>query len=76
MSKSYSFCEAVTASNISPWCIRELSAKGRMLSGGIDSDSLCGRVRSPYGWDIDARVFASHPHACAKCGAILNSKQA
>lgn len=74
MAVKYSFCESVTASSISPWCIRELSSDGRMLGGGVQTNSLCGRVKSPHGWDIDVRVNTTHPHACAKCVAILNGR--
>lgn len=72
MKPKYSFCESVTASSISPWCIRELSiANGRKLGGGIDSDSLCGRVRATWGWDLPIDVDPSHPKACVKCAALL-----
>lgn len=72
----YSFCESVTASSISPWCIRELDpAIGRKCGGGIDSDSLCGRVKAQHGWDLEVRVHAFHPSACPKCGVILNARR-
>ena len=72
MKPKYSFCESVTATGISPWCIRELTANGRKLGGRIDSDSLCGRVKATWGWDIPVDAFPSHPMACAKCAALLN----
>lgn len=48
----YSLCESVTASSISPWCIRPLTETGKHLTGGVDTPSLCGRVREHYGWDL------------------------
>jgi hypothetical protein len=47
-----SLCESVTASSISPWCIRVLTKEGKKLGGGVDTASLCGRVRPPMGWDL------------------------
>jgi len=67
----YSFCESVTATSISPWCIRRLEASGRHPGGGIDTGSLCGRVKEGNGWDIPVSVTASHPQACRKCVAVL-----
>lgn len=49
----YSLCESVTASSISPWCIRELTDTGKHLTGAVDTNSLCGRVKAPYGWDLE-----------------------
>lgn len=53
---TYSFCESVHASGASPWHIRKLDAAGLKLSGGITSNSLCDRVRMPYGWDLRTEV--------------------
>lgn len=68
---AHSFCESVTASSISPWCVRRLTPIGRKLSGGIDTDSLCGRVKAPHGWDLESRVVLSHPSMCPRCKAEL-----
>ena len=70
-----SYCESVTASAISPWCIRELGPKGLCPGGGVDTESLCGRVKTHYGWDIvtvevtpdnSARV-----EACPRCREMV-----
>ena len=64
---SYSFCESVHASSISPWCIRLLTEVGRKCGGGIDTPSLCGRVAKEWGWDLEVPVTLDHPSACKKC---------
>lgn len=59
MSATYSFCEPSHGGV--RWHIRELSAAGPKYSGGIDTASLCGRVR-PFGnggtggWDVKHEV--------------------
>ncbi len=64
----FSFCESVYATGTSPWHIRKLTAKGRMLGGGVDTGSLCGQVRSPHGWDLNVELTAHHlKHACVGC---------
>ena len=45
----YSFCESIHGS-FNTWHIRLLTPAGRKLGGGIDTESLCGRVN--HGWDI------------------------
>lgn len=67
----YSFCEAVTASSISPWCVRKLTSARQKLGGGVDTSSLCGRVRAGMGWDLAVAVSLDHPSLCPKCKAIL-----
>ncbi len=67
----YSFCESVNATGISPWCIRKLSSQGQMLGGGVDTDSLCGRIQSPFGWDLPVRVSLAHPYACKRCLEVI-----
>ncbi len=64
---SYAFCESVTG--IGPWHIRKLSEAGLKLDGGIDTPTLCGRVR-PFGdtadrvggggWDLNVRITEGH----------------
>lgn len=51
---TYSFCESVHASGRSKWHIRRLTEKGRKLSGGIDTKSLCGGVSA--GWDLSIPI--------------------
>ena len=73
MSKFYSFCESVTATSISPLCIRVAEGK-TFPGGGVDSNSLCGRVKAPMGWDIEiVPVDLDHPRACRFCVAIARS---
>ena len=71
MSETYAFCESVTASAISPWCIRKLTSNGLKFGGGVDTSSLCGRVREGSGWDIDVPVKLPHSKACHPCSEIL-----
>ena len=72
MSKEYSFCESVTATSISPWCIRPLTEQGKRLSGGIDTPSLCGRVKERMGWDLQTPVNLGDPRACRECKKVLS----
>ncbi len=55
--KEFSFCESSLASSMSPWHIRALTDAGLKLHGGIDTSSLCGRVKSMStgfgGWDLE-----------------------
>ena len=66
----YAFCESVHAGPLAPWHIRKLSDTGLKLRGGIDTPSLCGRVR-PFGdesgehrgtggWDLRVRILPRH----------------
>jgi hypothetical protein len=60
----YAFCESVTG--IGPWHIRKLGPAGLKLGGGIDTPSLCGRLRplgdhtaerlGGGGWDLEVRI--------------------
>ena len=65
----YSFCESVHATSISPWCIRKLTDIGRKLGGGVDTESLCGRVEKVKGWDLSVELDNHHlnNNACKKC---------
>lgn len=74
--KVYSFCESVIG--IGPWHIRVLTPVGQKLGGGIDSPSLCGRVRpdgddTPThrglgGWDLNVPITKHHlTHCCRFC---------
>lgn len=80
----YTFCEPVIAGPNAPWCIRPVSSAGRKYGGGIDTASLCGRVK-PFdlggqgGWDVRTDVTESvledrsraQPMACPRCVARL-----
>jgi len=70
----YAFCEAVTASGSSPWHIRELTPAGKKLSGGVDTPSLCGHVRPPYGWDLTPVVNLTITRACRRCADVLRAR--
>lgn len=64
---NYAFYEGVTASGLT-WHLRLVTATGLHLGGGIDTDSLCGVVRAPYGWDIDVPVNEPLPeNTCRAC---------
>lgn len=64
----FTFCESVTASSASPWHIRKTTDIGPKFGGGIDTPSLCERVRAGHGWDLEVRITEHHlSHACPKC---------
>jgi hypothetical protein len=66
--ENLSFCESVHATGESPWHLRRLTSSGRKLRGDVDTDSLCGLVESPDGWDVDVAVTASNVvTACPRC---------
>ena len=62
-----SFCEPVWAGPLAPWCVRELTDKGRFLGGGVDTDSFCGRVRDGEGWDLETAFDMDLDHFCKLC---------
>jgi len=64
----YSFCETVTAGPQTPWHIRRLTSKGRMLGGGADTHSLCDRK---VAWDLNVELTEHHlGHCCKHCREI------
>jgi hypothetical protein len=69
---NYAFCESISAGPQSKWHIRVLSREGVKLGGGLDTASLCGHVKSPYGWDLDVELFEHHlaNSACKDCVAL------
>jgi hypothetical protein len=74
----YSYCEATTAGSYSKWHIRPIKDK-LFFGGGIDTDSLCGHVKSKLnGWDINVRILEINlPTACPECVKLyleLNNK--
>jgi len=79
----YSFCESVHASSRSPWHIRRLTNVGKRCGGGIDTPSLCGRVKPPpdsNGWDIGAPdvgtwIFQS-ARICPDCRDVWQAAEA
>ena len=64
----YSFCEAVTAGAHTRWHIRKVMTR-LFLTGGVDSNSLCGHVKpKPGGWDLNVKITEHHlSHACPEC---------
>lgn len=72
--RAFSFCESVFAGPLAPWHIRVLSDRGAFYGGGIDTPSLCDRVR-PFGdgkghggWDVRVEITDGHlKHACSAC---------
>jgi hypothetical protein len=50
----FAYCEPVTGTGLDTWHIRRLTDAGRMLHGGIDTPTLCGRTWQ--GWDLEADV--------------------
>ena len=69
----HSFCESVTAGSLSRWHIRRLTSVGQKLGGGVDTDSLCGRVKSPDGWDLATKITERRLSevACVDCAAAF-----
>lgn len=63
----FSFCESVYAGPRSPWHIRKLTEVGRKLGGGIDTPSLCERVKQ--GWDLEVEINEFHleRNTCQDC---------
>jgi len=78
----YSYCESIGASGAATWHIRPLTSSGRHLSGGIDTDSLCGHVKcAAGGWDIDVPVrgldtLAHTEGFCLSCHTEFKRRQA
>ena len=68
-----SFCESIHATGISPWCVRMLTDKGTFLGGGVDTESLCGRVRVGLGWDLNVKFDPDSPNICPKCKELLDA---
>lgn len=63
------FCEGVHATGNSPWHLRWRLGE-KKLGGGIDSDSMCGRVKAPEGWDLESetdRTGIDHDFVCKQC---------
>jgi hypothetical protein len=77
LNDQYSFCEPVWVATAAPWCVRRLTDKGRKVSGGVDTPSLCGRVDPTKGggWDLSAacQVSLEHSHMCARCRTKLEA---
>jgi hypothetical protein len=68
----FSFCEASTASNFTPWHIRKLSRAGKKLQGGADSAALCGRE---VDWDLKTEINQHQlQNACVKCYRVYQEQ--
>lgn len=69
-SAEFSFCEAQPSSG--KWHIRKLTVNGYLPGGGIDSESLCRRVKRYRGWDVLAPITALHlrDRTCPECRAM------
>jgi len=69
----FAFCERNGASSSTPWCIRQLSNAGPKYGGGIDTNSLCGKVQADRwgGWDVDVEITEDRLNregvACPEC---------
>lgn len=73
----YSYCESVHATSNSPWHIRKLTEVGRRLSGGVDTPSLCGRVRKGWGWDLEVVLDGRLDKlGCPKCVELYKQERA
>jgi hypothetical protein len=71
----YSYCEPAWAAPLGSWCIRPLTDTGRKLGGGVDTESLCGRVLVGQGWDLDVPVEADKPAICEMCEKLWAAAQ-
>ena len=68
--KDFSFCESVHAGPRSPCHILRLTEEGRKLGGGIDTSSLCGRVK--VGWDLNIPLNQLHLEGiCDLCREVI-----
>jgi hypothetical protein len=67
-----SFCESVSATSRSRWHLRRLTTVGPWTGGGIDTPSLCGRVKVGLGWDLEVPVTLMRvAEECPDCRAKL-----
>jgi hypothetical protein len=66
----FSFCEAQPPSG--KWHIRKLTAEGHKPGGGIDTASLCKRVKPRRGWDLLAPMSATYlrENTCPDCRSL------
>ena len=72
--ENYAFCEPSYVGSNRPWHIRKLSNAGKMLGGGADTLTLCGRDLCK-GWDIDVIISQNFLDiACSKCVTVLQSQ--
>lgn len=70
-----SFCESITATGSSPWCVRILTDNGLFFGGGVDTESLCGRVRVGSGWDLNVKFDPDRPNICHVCKGFLDDTE-
>lgn len=66
----YAFCESVHATGTSPWHIRKVGPEGLKCAGGIGNNSLCDRVKAPYGWDLEVKIseeYLKSVNICKGC---------
>lgn len=54
----YAFCEPHNCAPGRGWCIRVLSPLGLRTGGGIDTPSLCGRVKSLESGGVGGHDFS------------------
>jgi hypothetical protein len=68
---AFLFCEGAMSTGSSPWHLRRIGPAGIKAGGGIDTNSLCGRVSVRNGgWDLLVRINAHHLLlACSSCAA-------
>jgi hypothetical protein len=75
---SYVFCEPEWASPKSCWHIRRVMPNvGLKLGGGIDTPSLCGRVLTHKGWDLNVEITRFHltHNTCIQCRDTYEQEQ-
>lgn len=71
----YSYCEPSWAASNARWCIRRLTKAGKKLSGGVDTNSLCTRVHTGLGWDIQCDIDSRMTEiGCPECVAIYEKE--
>jgi hypothetical protein len=69
----YSYCESVHARPLGPWHIRRLTFSDKKTGGGVDTTSLCGLVKPPYGWDLEVEFgTTADKNVCHKCLSKYN----
>jgi hypothetical protein len=70
----FSFCESVHARPRSLWHIRKLTEKGKKLGGGIDTPSLCERVKQGWDLEVDINEFHLENNTCKECLRVYRMK--
>jgi hypothetical protein len=75
MPEKYSFCESVYAGPRSAWHIRELTEAGKKMGGGIDTATLCERVKQGWDLEVDINEFHLENQTCKDCLEVYRGRK-